>query len=209
MTTRSASRSSEAAFSAATSRKRLRIAVVSVTGVPCRALWMALVTSKNSWPPRNDLPPGRDPQVPEERNEAVEELGDAAADRRGIHHEQAISLQAAGQLSYLRDGGGADDRAVVVQGEHRRSHGASSRLARTCCRRSSVDGTKKSRRSSRSAMWGQASSSANQQERSVVQRPIRRRASIKWKNSVRSLARRMPSRSSASVAAGTLRGRSG
>ena len=109
---------------------------------PCSALCTALVTAKNSSLPVHHLPVGVDPDAAEQRHVGGEQLGDAAAVRRGVEVEDPRALQRLGQLADPVDDVDADHARVVVevlleQGdaiEHGHSGGARGRESRSIYR---------------------------------------------------------------------------
>jgi hypothetical protein len=54
-------------------------------------------------PPDHDVPVGLEPGIAHERDERVEDLGDAAAERRRAYVQDALALEGLGQLVYLVD----------------------------------------------------------------------------------------------------------
>ena len=63
--------------------------------------------------PVDDLPLGLEPDVAHERDERVEDLGHAAAERRGTQVDDAAALERAGELADLLDEVAPDDVGVV------------------------------------------------------------------------------------------------
>ncbi len=64
----------------------------------------------------DDVPPRLDPELDQERHDAVQDLGDAAANSRRVHVLDANTCEMLREASQLADDGRPHDRFVAREG---------------------------------------------------------------------------------------------